>query len=227
MSEFSIDPGFSVYGLVQRVKQSATMVSHRKTMTYISYEIENATLIDKASPIIFSGFQRLSKFMPQIRRYQRLAKRAKAVYVFGEADMMPPEIENVTYVPLKPDDQLVKEWFLVSYCQTYFSALATEELTSIEDPDDERQFRGLWSFDLDLVVVLHQWLASSVGLRTNILDTDLHDFATHRYLMRNTIARMNTRLLGGHWQYEAPVIKQELHDIVDKRLTGELAALGR
>jgi DICT domain-containing protein len=107
----NIDPQFSVFRLVQRVQAQNTPLRHRRTMSQVSYEIENATLADSARNRIFSGFQYMSKFTPQVKRYTQMAAKAEAVYVFGVPDVEPPAIANVTYVPLSPKDQLAKECF--------------------------------------------------------------------------------------------------------------------
>jgi DICT domain-containing protein len=217
MPNFNIDPSFSVYGLVKRTQEKQATLSHRRTMTIISHEIENATLIDGANTVIFSGFQRLSKFLRQTERYERIAQNAKAIYVFGEGDVMPPPIQNVTYVPLKPDDHLVKEWFLVSYGQDYYSALATEELTSIDDPDPDRVFKGLWTYDINLVQILYEWLAMSVDMRPEMLPDATHDHQKQVQLMSNTIGRMNVRAMNAR-QSEEQIVPRELQALISDGL---------
>lgn len=191
MSEFNIDPGFSVYRLVNRSPSDTAVMSNRRTMSVISREIENATLIDQADNVIFSSFQYLSRFLPQEARYRELAKTAKQVYVFGVPDVEVPYIEGITYIPLKPEDQLAKEWFLISYGKDYFSALATEELTNFHAPDHTRKFRGVWTFDLAMVNILHEWLSGIVGLRIEQRASEYHDFNKQSELLINTISRMS------------------------------------
>lgn len=219
MSEFNIDPSFSVYRLVQRNNKNSEL-SHRRTMSIISYEIENASLVDDASTVVFSSFQRMSKFLPQEQRYRRLADIAKHVYVFGVPDADLPEIDNITYVPLKPDDQLAREWFLVSYGADYFSALATEELTHIDDPDPDRIFKGVWTFDLSLVSILHEWLSGLVGLRFEQRTSEHHDLNNQLKLMGNTIGRMAVRSLEA--SKESDEVQSELRQLIE---TGVYPAL--
>lgn len=212
MSEFNIDPTFSVYRLVQRNNKNSVL-NHRRTMSIISYEIENASLVDDASTVMFSSFQRMSKFLPQEARYRQLAQIAKHVYVFGVPDTELPEIENITYVPLKPNDQLAREWFLVSYGKDYFSALATEELTNIDDPDPERIFKGVWTFDLSLVSILHEWLSGLVGLRFEQRQSEDHDLNNQLKLMGNTIGRMAVRSLNN--SKETDEVQDELRKLIE------------
>ncbi|MBC7810031.1 MAG: hypothetical protein H7175_02735, partial [Burkholderiales bacterium] len=141
----TLSSDFSVFDLVERVQSKSTLLRHRRTMSLVSYEIENITLQDNARTRIFSGFQLYSKFVPQIERYRRIAALAEVVYVFGVPDVELPAIDNITYVPIAADDALAQEWFLVSYGPEYASALATREITRIEEEDALRMFKGVWT----------------------------------------------------------------------------------
>lgn len=189
-----IDPSFSVFHLTERVQQQSTLLNHRRTMSLVSYEIENATLVDGARTRIFAGFQLFSKFMRQLTRYTTIALRAETVYVFGVPDVNPPELPNITYIPLKRTDQLAKEWFLVSYGRDYGSALATEEVTNITHPDHERLFKGIWTFDPAMVVILQQWLSSAVDARELLIHESDLNFARQVQLMGRTVTRLTGRL---------------------------------
>jgi hypothetical protein len=160
-----IDPAFSVYKLVKRVHSGSTLLRHRYTMSRVSYEIENATLLDGVHTRIFSGFQYMSKFIPQIPRYTRLAANSESVYVFGVPDTEVPAIPNITYVPVTEKHALSREWFLVSYGLEYASALATEEISAPNTPDNDRVFNGVWTFNFSLVNILQEWLTNTVDAR--------------------------------------------------------------
>lgn len=188
----AIDPTLSVYALAARVADSSTMINHRRTMTLISYEIENAVLHDGARARIFSGFQRMSFFLPQVKRYQRLAQRAESIYVFGVPDVPLPNIPNVTYVMISPRDQFAREWFLVADAPDYASILATEELTNWDDPDDQRTFKGVWSFDDRIVSIVQEWLSSLVDARP--LGEFKRDLKAQLGYMQRTTMRIASRL---------------------------------
>lgn len=200
---------FSVYNLVMGVQRDSILVNHRRAMSMISYEIENASLIDNARNRIFSSFQVMSKFLPQIERYRRLATIAESVYVFGVPDIQPPYIPNITYVPLKPTDCLAKEWFLVSFGREYASALATQEITNLTDPDEKRVFKGLWTFDLTMVGILNEWLTGAVEARPMTF--------THPNLMRQvqlmsgSMGRITQRLAN---RFDNDPVKGELKQSV-------------
>ncbi|RMG73114.1 MAG: hypothetical protein D6711_11585 [Chloroflexi bacterium] len=192
----NIAPGFSVYQLVERVQkfQGSALINSRRTMNIISYEIENTTIIDGARTRIFSAFQRMSRFLPQIKRYQKLAKHAESIYVFGVPDVPVPAISNVTYIYLEPHMQLAKEWFLVSYGKDYASALATEEITHIDSPNEQRQFKGIWTFDVSMVAILEEWLTRTVDARPLLVDESQHDGQSQKQFIQRIYTRINKRL---------------------------------
>ncbi len=162
---YTVDPTFSVYRLIERMQQERMILNHRRTMSLISYEIENAARVDGVPIRIFAGFQYLSKFLPQVKRYQQIAAAAESVYVFGVPDVEPPVIANVQYIHLKPSDRLTKEWFLIAHGGDFSSALATEEISQFTDPDDQRQFKGIWTFEVEIVTIMYDWLTSLVDAR--------------------------------------------------------------
>ncbi len=214
----NVDPKFSVFHLVERIQSGVNAVNHRRTMNLISYEIENATLIDRESTRIFSGFQRMSKFTPQITRYRKIAERAESVYVFGIPDVTPPEIPNINYVYLKPTDQLAKEWFIVSFGKGYSSVLATEELTQIDDPDTRRRFRGAWSFNLTLSLVLNQWLSSITDAPDMGITEQEHKKWRNEQVIKNSILRLAQRPIGEKKAAMEALVQTDIHHIIANHL---------
>ena len=191
---YTVDPTFSVYSLIERIESHSMLLNHRRTMSMISFEIENATLIDGAKSRIFAGFQYMSKFLPQVKRYERLAATAESVYVFGVQDVPPPAIPNVHYIPLASTDRLAKEWFVIAHGTAYSSALATEELSRFSDADDLRKFKGIWTFDMAIVAIMHDWLASLVDARPFTEAEKQHDFALQRTLIGRSYDRLNHKV---------------------------------
>jgi DICT domain-containing protein len=192
--ELNIDPTLSVYHLTERVQKQSTTLNHRRTMNIISYEIENATLLDGARTRIFSSFQRMSRFIPQVERYTKLAKKAEMIYVFGIPDVEVPPIENVTYIPLTPDDQLAREWFIVSYGRDYATMLSTEEQSRFTDADSERVFRGLWTFQPTLTSIIAEWLSRVVNAAPFGFSEDDHNAAQQNKFIDSIKRRLDARL---------------------------------
>ena len=158
----AIDPEFTIYGLLQRAQGESPVLRDRPTMTRISYTIEDATRKNQAYNRIFAGFQRYSRVVPQLHRYREIARYAESIYIFGVPDVDLPAIENVLYVPLSKTDRLAHEWFVISSGADFSSALCSTERSHIDDPDNQRRFEGLWTFDTAMVEILQKWLSSTV-----------------------------------------------------------------
>ncbi len=188
---YTVDPTFSVYSLIERIQQERIVLNHRRTMSLISYEIENAALIDGVHIRIFAGFQYLSKFLPQVKRYKQLAATAEAVYVFGVPDIQPPPIPNVRYINLTSSDRLAKEWFLIAHSIDFSSALATEEISQFSDPDDQRQFKGVWTFEVEIVTIMNDWLTSLVDARPLADAEGRHNYERQQQLVGKSVARLS------------------------------------
>lgn len=216
--ELNIDPTLSVYHLTDRVQKQSTTLNHRRTMNIISYEIENATLIDGARTRIFSSFQRMSRFIPQIDRYTRLAQKAEMIYVFGIPDVEVPQIENVTYVPLTADDQLAREWFIVSYGRGYATMLSTEEQSRFTDRDNERVFRGLWTFQPTLTSIIAEWLTRVVNAAPMDFNEDHHDAVKQQQYIEAIKRRLDARLARQTEKPEMQNTTAELRAIIGQSL---------
>lgn len=192
--ELNIDPTLSVFHLSERVQKQSTTLNHRRTMNIISYEIENVTLLDNAHTRIFSSFQRMSRFIPQVERYRKLAQKAEAIYVFGIPDVEVPPIENLTYIPLTQDDQLAREWFIVNYGRDYATMLSTEEQSRFSDPDAQRVFRGLWTFQPTLTSIIAEWLTRVVNGTPLTTNDDNHNADSQFKLIKSINQRLEARL---------------------------------
>lgn len=212
------DPNFSVYRLVERIEEQSATMSHRQTMSLISKEIENSTLVDGVRSRIFASFQKLSRFLPLVPRYEQMAGLAESIYVFGIPDVEPPLIPNVHYVYLDANDQLAKEWFLVSFCKDYASALATEELTHMDDPDHTRVFKGVWTFDVGLTAILEEWLSSTVGARPLLIEEEDINMSKQGQLVNNIVNRMLLNVMVDTRPDRAAIIQGEVRGIIKDNL---------
>jgi signal transduction histidine kinase len=161
---FSIDPTLSLFDLVDRLNTRRLFANYRGSLVNISREIEDAIINSGAQARVFAGFQKMSFFLPQVARYRRLARSAERIWVFGVPDVTPPAIDNVTYVPLSKEDRLTQEWFLVADSREFFSALVAQDLSGFDVPQYKRKFRGIWTFDADMVGILRDWLSGLVGM---------------------------------------------------------------
>ncbi|MBC7812297.1 MAG: hypothetical protein H7175_14170, partial [Burkholderiales bacterium] len=150
------------------------------------------------------------------------------VYVFGVPDVELPAIDNITYVPIAADDALAQEWLLVTNGQQNASALATREITHIEEEDALRMFKGVWTFDYVTVKFLHDALTRVVGVDPLTIPQ------TRRYsqqirLMSKSLQRMATGLVritnGRTRRYDDEAVKTEVASVIEQELDPALAQL--
>jgi DICT domain-containing protein len=161
-----IDPAFSVYGLVERSRQASIILAERRTMSLISHKIEKRLHKECVQGHLFAGFQRMSFFEKRRAIYEKLAEQVAHIYVFAYPDVPAPSIPNITFVPLKESDKLTDEWFLIFHGECYFTALVSEEQTELNAT--RREFDALWTFDLDIIEILTEWLMSAVDAKTDL-----------------------------------------------------------
>ncbi|MEQ8675097.1 MAG: DICT sensory domain-containing protein [Aggregatilineales bacterium] len=192
-----IAPSASVYALVQNDMKHQRLLNNVGMMTLISREIENTILKDGVKARVFSSFQRISSFLPQRKRYEQMAARAESVYVFAHFDMTPPPIVNVNFIPVDPESQFAKEWFVVTDAPNFFTALVTEEVDSPDDPRAQRMFRGLWSFDEEMVTIIQDWLSSIVQIQmpAHADQRSASDYRAQIAIMSNVISRLTGELV--------------------------------
>jgi DICT domain-containing protein len=231
MHNIPIDPGLSVYALVERTTTERMLLNHRRTLLIASHEIENAVIIDKVRARVFAGFQRMSHFLPQVRRYRQLAENAESVYVFGIMDVEPPPIRHVHYIPFEEADQLAREWFLLVDSPDYYSILTTEEISKADTPRDERVFWGVWSYDDEMITVIQEWLTNLVDARPLVNVPARRNYRRQLSLMSNAMIRLSQLLMQSMMQPEpqsrliAQEVKLMLEQYVDPGVKAATAKL--
>ena len=158
-----MNSAMSLYKLITGEYQNFLAVNSVDMMNIISHQIEN-TVIDGSLPVDFyAGFQRYSAFLAQRKRYERLAAIGRRVFVFGIPDCPTPVIPGVQFVPLDPEDNLTKEWFLVINAPYFYTALLTREVTGEQEASGKRRFKGLWTHDEQIVSQAYLVLAQQLN----------------------------------------------------------------
>lgn len=131
-------------------------------MNAISHQIERQILKEKMPIDLYSGFQHLSFFTPQMKTYQQLGTVCQSVTIFGVADVELPPLPNTDFKALDVKSPLVQEWFLLVDTPEFWTVLATHELKP--DPvSGERRFEGVWTFDAVIVARASRSLRKAVG----------------------------------------------------------------
>jgi len=154
----------SLFGLARSSREQQVFVNDRAGLQRISLDMESTVLAEALPARVFAGFQKWSLALPVVRRYARLARTARGVWVFGLPDVEPPATPGLTWVSLTERHALAREWFVVVDAERYFAALAAEDLTGFDVSDERRRFQAVWSFDDAVVRDLAGRLAGALGL---------------------------------------------------------------
>jgi DICT domain-containing protein len=148
----SIHHDFAFFPHFHEFHSSHLFVNHVHSMRVISHEIEDGLSQAQSTGELFAGFQKLSHFLPHVKRYRALAKKGIKIWIFGIPDITPPTIDGLQYIYLTEKHALSNEWFVIANATEFFSALIVEELTDASPfsrpvAKKETLFRGYWTFD--------------------------------------------------------------------------------
>jgi hypothetical protein len=104
------------------------------SVEYLCLLIDNAILLRTCrTGRVYAGFEQLSALQPIIDRYLRIADLSECVYLFGEADWMPPKHPNIRVVELTPAVRLSRETFLIVQSSNLNQALVAFDEESEDD----------------------------------------------------------------------------------------------
>ena len=181
----------SLYRMIPPDVRDSVFVNSVPLMNVISHEIEDVVFENELKVDFFAGFQRFSYFTRQIKRYTRLASVCRRVYVWGVPDIDPPAIPGVEYMPLTPDMDLAREWFLVVDTPTFFTALLTQEVTYGQDlPKGYRRFEGIWTYDSEIVSRAHLLVSQMLGRNyPGIIARDYEQQSKHLVQISNRLVQ--------------------------------------
>ncbi len=184
----------SLFALARASRERQLFVNDPAGLQRISLEMENAVLADGLPVRVFAGFQKWSLALPVVRRYARLARVTRGLWVFGLPDVEPPATPGLTWVSLTERHALAREWFLIVDGERYFAALAAEDLTGFDVPDERRRFQALWSFDDAVVHDLAGRLGDVLGLGPAAEPAARRDHAGQLTRVGATVGRLLTLL---------------------------------
>src|ERR1700694_681971 len=154
----------SLFAVVKDYPANRLAVNHRRTMSWLSRAME-LTALECQSPVrIFSGFQSMKFYLPVRKRYEELSEKGAQVFIYGYPDITPPMHKGITFVKLEADDPLVKEWFIVVNSPNFSNALLTEDQDGLDVPHNRRRFKGLLTYERDVVQRLDDLLSRQINM---------------------------------------------------------------
>jgi DICT domain-containing protein len=133
----------------------------------ISHALEDLVLEGLEDVEIAVGFQRMSAFRRQERRYRAIAAACRQVWVCAVPDGDTPPIPGITMVPLAPEWPVADEWFVVVNAPEFASALLASELTAGLNAQ-ERSFHTMFTSDPRLVNAICRTLAIELDLHMEL-----------------------------------------------------------
>ncbi len=145
----------------------------RSMMLNLSYLIEDYAA-SATDTLLIAAFQRFSFYRHQLARYRRLAPRCRHVYVIGMPDEKPPEVANVTYVPIEATWPLMHEWVVIADGPTCCIALCARDNKQLQPAHRTEHFQALWTTSVSLVDHAVTSFFMAIGQSPPVIDRDPH-----------------------------------------------------
>lgn len=162
--ETNIDPQLSLYSLINRgtISPQNIFAERRNVLARWCRTIEMRINEERLNTNVYANFQQLEYFGPVFPRYQKMAQVTKNIFIFGEPNATYEPVDNIHYVALSQNDQLVREWFLLVNHERYAEAVVAQEVTPPGTPHKDRMFKGIMTTNRDIIEILGDWLENSV-----------------------------------------------------------------
>jgi hypothetical protein len=160
-----IDPLFSIYDIVDKSHPSNIFLTTSQHLLLFSQGIEQEIVNHRSCSPVYVGIQHFVNLAPIIDTYKRIAKFAEIVYLFGVVDVDLPVIDHpIHFVPIQPDSNLAKEWFMLVDHPNYTKLLsARERPAETKELDQQRIFEGVLSSERKIVRDTITALSSQMG----------------------------------------------------------------
>ncbi|WP_071518874.1 DICT sensory domain-containing protein [Geitlerinema sp. PCC 9228] len=138
-------------------------VYYKNTLIALCHALEDSILELEEEPIVLAAFQQGKWYMQEAERYQQLAAKSQNITILAQPEAGFAEgaskNDNVTLVPIEPEDPVAHEWHLIILSPSYTAMVLCQELPPEEYSEDdkphsdlERKFYGFWTFEPHLVL---------------------------------------------------------------------------
>jgi methanogenic corrinoid protein MtbC1 len=118
--------GPSLFKLVHATPEGSRLRLPADALVIIGRQLELLVQDQRLAADVSLGTLRFSLFRLHQGRIAQLATRCRSITVYGEADVEPPDVPGVQFVPLPPGTPLCHEWFLVVDSEHFWGALLTQ-----------------------------------------------------------------------------------------------------
>lgn len=138
---------------------------------------------------LFVGLERFSEFAAQVEKYTRLGATCKQVLAFGVADIEPPSIKGVKFIPVETGAARSRERFVVVNSPDFWAGMVATKVESDRGLSATTELDGGWFYNRQMVEQVSLLLAQIAGCEYQAVQT-------RNYMQQNAhIAEMNNRLL--------------------------------
>lgn len=142
-----VGESLSVYAALSRRHPDLTSYTlTKRTLLALSWAIEDEAVAQSSSGILLGTFQRGRYYGRSRRRWEDLARTAKAAVAMADFEAHDEESRPAT-VALPEDSPLLREWIVVHEGPDFAVALVAFELPGHGSVGDDRPFEALWSVD--------------------------------------------------------------------------------
>lgn len=130
-------------------------IYNKASLVAISHALEDTVLRFKLNSEIFAAFQDFKFFMQEFKRYQRLDKQCRKIYIF--AQNIDPNItkvfKNTVFINIPSWSALSQEWFVVINHPRHPMVFSCKEEYGLQffDEDEFRMFSGFLSFSPEII----------------------------------------------------------------------------
>lgn len=139
-------------GLRQRRPDLPSNVLKKRTLTALSYAIEDECCARAERPVLFASFQR-ERFYRQVEaRWRTFARTARFAAVLADFPRARIPADGPMEVPVERADPMFLEWSLVCVAPGYWACLTAREQPGQDDVTDAmRRFETVWTVEPEAV----------------------------------------------------------------------------
>lgn len=176
----AVDPTLSVYQLIKRSRQASIILRNFQELDKLGRKIEHRLIESAQGGICIAGFGVLSRFETHRARYEQIAERVEHVYIVSYPDVAVAPIDNLTFVHIEWGHALLREHFVLFHGSDYYTAIAAP---LVDEHSEKVALSPLWTFDLDIIRIIADWLLSDQGVRVALLPETAYDDSNHAEFM--------------------------------------------
>lgn len=171
--------GPSLFKLVSHIPEAQRWRRPVEAMILLGQQLEHMAQEQGRTVSIALGTLRFSLFRLHQARIAQIAPLCQSVTVYGEADVEPPSLPNVQFVPVAKGASLSQEWFLIADSPDFWGAMIAHLVIERTGNSERRVlFDGVLTADERVVSRASLLLSLSRGVAVPAIG-ERHSVANH------------------------------------------------